>query len=115
MKPVYESIASDKVIVGDIVAVCAAKVTGVATHYTGTGKVYTLDGVGGVMFEDDESIKAAFRELPPERNPDVLERALELAERNSVVEDAFGRSCQGPLAKDYIKQAICEMESEGQQ
>jgi hypothetical protein len=113
MKEVYESIRNDEIRVGDTVAVCAAKVTGIAEHYSGTGKVYTLENVGGVMLEDDESIKAAFRQLAPERNPDVLMRA---------VENIAWKLCAGKTVAYWercvevtIQQAIRELENEASQ
>lgn len=53
------------------------------------------------------------RRIPDADESRVLRRALDLAEKNSVVGDAFGRMCQGPSAEDYIDQARRELESEG--
>jgi hypothetical protein len=45
-------------------------------------------------------------------SPEVLMRALKMAEKNSVVEDSFGRQCQSPLAEDYIRLAEAELAAE---
>lgn len=66
--------------------------------------------VDKMYFSDEGCI---LRRIPDADDPRVLRRALDLAEKNSVVGDAFGRMCQGPSAEDYIDQARRELESEG--
>jgi len=124
MKPAYEIVRADELRVGDVMRAGVDDYEDYRVHDISKKPEEQIVSICiRLDMKSDHRLPVAewdhygqyesvLRQLPPERNPDVLMRALKIAERNSVVEDAFGRTCQGPLAGDYIQQAIRELKKE---
>lgn len=107
-RELWEVVRADQLKVGDVIikTQCARYALKVQ-HIEEGEKLVCLDNAYPVSFNSK-----VLRRIPDADDPRVLRRALDLAEKNSVVGDAFGRMCQGPSAEDYIDQARRELESE---
>ena len=109
MKEAYEIVKADELQIGDIVTIEPdldpwvmddVRLTEAHLFYRGGGQ--------GTEFSMPRDRKI-FRQLAPERNPDVLERALALAVEYMSGDD---KAAQSEVVKEFIEDAIRELESE---
>lgn len=108
---IWEIVRADELKVGDEILTTHGPGSFIAsemirTIYDSSPAIVTLN-----VIRDLRRNEPVFRRHAG-HHPDVLMRALKLAEKNSTVEDTFGRMCQGPLAEDYIRQAEAEIAKE---
>ena len=103
MKPVYEIVRADELRVGDIV---------LDLRY-GAAKPYVIDSeiVDIARGAPKNFYPQKVRQLSPERNPDVLERALEITMKMYMGGHELSGASYSIIASN-IEQAIRELESE---
>lgn len=110
----WEIVRADELRVGDVIRelrgiTCNNMVVSGVKSYQVTATVY-IKGEYESPLHSSRDYEYFRRYTGP--SPEVLMRALRMAEKNSVVEDSFGRLCQGPLAEDYIQLAEAEIAAE---
>lgn len=104
MKPTYEIVRADELQPDDVIAL------DIHSHSVHVDRLIKGGGLVTVYPSKDvlSHKQRVLRQLPPERNPDVLRKAL-----RSAVDD--GSSCNeylDILSNGFINQAIRELESE---
>ena len=104
MKEVYEIVKAEELRVGDVVKESAREYASTVRHVEVEDKCVLTNG--GVPYGFKTAI---FRQLPPERNPDVLKRALQIAVSEPRLHDRFD------LLGWCMDKAIEELESEARQ
>lgn len=121
MKPAYEIVRAAELRAGDVFkrdrGSCRQKVAKIGRSSTGCLDISCKDH-GFLLTEDHHEV---LRQLPPERNPDVLMRAIEIASSQVLETTHAMMERKSPFpskdsvkhyAKSCIDQAIRELESE---
>jgi hypothetical protein len=105
VKSAYEDILASEILVGDIVRQ-SVKEWPVEVEFIDIGRSCVIVN-GSRTYQSSEKVS---RKLPPERNPDVLELALELMIAGGGDRKPYDAERQ--IIAQFIKQAIRELERE---
>ena len=112
MKPVYEIVRADELRVGDVVQWDGenCKIFG-KIQEDDRGDIWFQFHRNGVYFCEKAYYRVElYRQLPPERNPDALELALELMITGGGDRKLYDSERQ--IIEQFKQQAIRELESE---